>query len=539
MKLLGKILKIRTLFARNPATAGVNMLYEHLDREASSLKEKTSAPMFAVQGVEDTLYYGILSMISIDVRQRIEAKGRMVVTRSFNAWVGKGLIAFLMRSRFIGWLVSSQWLRINRRVVGELGYKSQSFNSPLIDMLDFWRAYKLWRDLKNSKDISKLVIRDILVGDLIIDSYLRFRPSPYFLIKDRFSLKILWQAHRDIRRAYNFFSESKPSFYLSSYATYINNGIPLRVALKVGVPAYLVSSAFVFGKKLSVDDYFHVPDTSSYFSAFEALDRKEQRLSKAEDQLKHRFQGGVDVATYYLKSSPYSPSDVKVPNIKGAVVIFLHDFLDSPNVFDEFIFQDFWSWICFTIDTLARSGVNFWVKPHPIMSPNDPGIQLLLKHYPQLQILSNLITNTQLVKGGMICGVTAYGTVAHELAYFGIPSICCAKHPHISFDFCRTARQLDEYKYFLQTPYIQPLIAKEMKRQALAFLYMYYIHCGEDEMNFRRQFIALTKEVEGIESTQLLKVLLKFRELPFYKRFIEKLVSEIRIHSEKMSSISN
>ena len=120
MKLLSKILKIRTLFARNPATAGVNMLYEHLDREASSLKEKTSAPMFAVQGVEDTLYYGILSMISIDVRQRIEAKGRMVVTRSFNAWVGKGLIAFLMRSRFVGLLISSQWLRINRRVVGEL-----------------------------------------------------------------------------------------------------------------------------------------------------------------------------------------------------------------------------------------------------------------------------------------------------------------------------------------------------------------------------------------------------------------------------------
>ena len=529
MGFLTKYMKIKNLFRRTPISANVDILYQHFDREASSLIKKRSKVMFAIQGVEDPLYYGLLSMISIDVRQRIESSGRLVVTRSVNAWIGSGFVAFVMRSSLIGWLISSQWLRINWRVVGGVGYRSQSFNYPFSDMYDFWCAYKLWRELKNEKDIAKLVIRDVLVGDLVIDSYLRFRPSPYFLMKDRFSLRVLWQAHRDIRRAYDFFSKCKHAFYLSSYTTYINHGISVRVALKLGVPVYLGTSAFVFGKKLSLDDYFHTPDTSSYAPGFEALDLQEEKLTRAEVQLKHRFSGGVDEATYYLKNSPYALSGEEVPNVKGAVVIFLHDFYDSPHVHDEFIFPDFWSWICFTIDTLTQSGISYWVKPHPAVPPIDDGMQLLLQHYPDLQMLSGHINTIQLVEGGMICGVTAYGTVAHELAYLGVPSICCAKHPHISFDFCRTAKTLDKYKNFLQTPTVRPLPVKEMQRQALAFIYMHNIHCGKDNIDLRRQFATWTKEVEDVESTQLLQTLLKFKTLPAYSKFINDLVNEIQI----------
>jgi hypothetical protein len=524
---------MRTFFSRIPPDDKVKVLYQYLAREASSLKEHTSKPIFAVQGVEDPLFYGLLSIISIDVQQRVESAGRLVITRSFSSGIGKGFHVFLMRSGLVSWLISSQWARLSRQVVGAVGYRSQSFNYPFADLYDFWRAYKLWRSLRNSEDISKLEIRNILVGDLVIDSYLRFRPSPRFLVKDRFVLTVLWQAHRDIRRAYVFFSKCKPKFYISSYATYIQHGVAVRVALKVGVPVYIVSSGLVFGKKLELDDYFHVADTSTYSSVFEKLDHQEEKLSMAEEQLKHRLSGGIDEATSYMRSSAYSHNNEILPNVKGAVVIFLHDFYDSPHVYDDLIFPDFWSWICFTIDTFTQAGINFYIKPHPNqISLSDHAVQLLLQQYPQLQMLSSSITNSQLVEGGMICGITAYGTVAHELAYMGVPSISCAKHPHHSFEFCRTAKNLDEYKKFLQKPTIQPLPVKEMRRQALAFYYMHNIYCGEDNIALRRQFNTWLREVHHVDGVKLLEELVKFRELTAYRQFIIELANEISICSE-------
>ena len=183
---------------------------------------------------------------------------------------------------------------------------------------------------------------------------------------------------------------------------------------------------------------------------------------------------------------------------------------------------------------MIQSGISFWIKPHPNqISLSDNAVQLLLQKYPQLKMISSRTTNSQLVESGMICGVTAYGTVAHELAYMGVPSICCAKHPHHSFGFCRTAKKIDEYEYFLQTPNIQPLPVKEMQRQALAFFYMHNIYGGEDNIALSRQFNTWFREVHDAEGTQLLEELEKFRGLSAYNKFIDELAKEVQISSAK------
>jgi hypothetical protein len=512
-----------------PPDEKVKELSLHFDQESSGLCRSKVRPVFAVQGVEDPLYFGLMSMISIDVRNRFESKGLVVISRSFNSYTGSGFRAIILRSGFINWLFSLQLSRMYRGAVGAVGYRSKSFNYPFLDLSDFLRAYKLWHRLKNSDDISKLIVCDILVGDLVIDSYLRFRPSPIFLVKDRFVLTLLWQVYRDIRRANIFFSKYKPSFYLSSYATYIPHGVPVRVALKLGVPVYLVKGGLVFGKRLSLNDHFQTPRTTSYSADFEKLGSQAQKRSIAAEQLKYRLSGGIDHVTGYMKQSAYANGNENLPDVNGFVVIFLHLFNDSPHVYDEFLFPDFWSWVCFTIDTLTQSGISFVVKPHPNqMLPSDGALQLLLQKYTQLKIISPRINNSQLVKGGIICGVTAYGTVAHELAYMGVPSICCAKHPHHSFDFCRTAKSLDEYRFFLKSPDVQPLTKNEMQDQALAFYYMHNIAGGPDNIALRRQFNAWFREVHDVEGTNILEELAKFRELPAYNCFIDNLVKDVR-----------
>lgn len=521
------------LLASYPSNPKAILLYRYFRQEAAIPKRQNGCPIAAVQCVEDPLYYGLLGSIARDLQRRTNATGRLVFTRSVEGGIGDGYGVALERSDLVGWITSSKWARINRDVVGTVGYRCQSFNHPFGDLCDLWRAYRLWRSLRGSADISKLTVRGVLVGDLIIDTYLRFRPSPQFQIKDRFVWRLLWQAHRDIRRAHLFFSNHRPRVYLSSYSTYIQHGIAVRVALAQEVAVYSFGSLLVFGKRLGIDDAFHTPDTSRYRSLFENLDNQRELLCGAEEQLNTRLSGRVDDATSYMKASAYAVSDEPLPDVNGAVVIFLHDFYDSPHVYDDLVFPDFWAWITCTIDTLTSAGMRFFVKPHPNqITLSDQAVRLLVQQYPGLQMISPRITNVQLVRGGMICGVTAYGTVAHELAHMGVPTIACARHPHHAFDFCRTAKSVEEYRRFLQTPHQKPLPADEMKRQALAFFYMHNIYGDENTSALRRQFVALFKAAGADDrGDSLLQELARLRSLPAYDLFINELAREYEVVS--------
>jgi hypothetical protein len=190
--------------------------------------------------------------------------------------------------------------------------------------------------------------------------------------------------------------------------------------------------------------------------------------------------------------------------------------------------------VAFTIATLTEAGIPFFLKPHPNqIALSGDAITELKASFPTVRLLSTRVTNAQLAQAGMLCGVTVYGTVAHELAYFGVPSIACAKHPHHAFDFCRTARTQPEYREFLRTPALMPLPREALRRQALAFYYMHNIHGGEDQLALRRQFVALWKASHGGEpsGSAVLAELHKLVALPAYREFLDLLTKEVNGHA--------
>jgi hypothetical protein len=227
---------------------------------------------------------------------------------------------------------------------------------------------------------------------------------------------------------------------------------------------------------------------------FSALPNKEGMREQARVSLQGRLAGKIDAATSYMKVSAYARKADLQQEVRGAVVIFLHDFYDSPHVYDELVFPDFWSWICFTIETLRAAGIPFFVKPHPNqIALSSKAIDDLRRAYPDLRLLPMETSNVQLADAGLLCGVTVYGTVAHELAFMGIPTIACARHPHHAFAFCRTARSRDEYADFLRDPGFMPLPAAEMRAQALEFYYMHNLFGEEPQLKLRESFVAAWK----------------------------------------------
>src|SRR6185503_5145771 len=178
-------------------------------------------------------------------------------------------------------------------------------------------------------------------------------------------------------------------------------------------------------------------------------------------------------------------------DVRGAVVVFLHDFYDSPHIYADLVFPDFWEWICFTIETLRAAGIRFLLKPHPNqISLSNTVIGELRQEYPELELIAPGVTNRQLVDAGMACAVTVYGTVAHEMAYLGVPSIACARHPHVAFDFCRTARDRAGYVELLRGSLQPPKDVETLRRQALQFYVMHNLALPREQIGLRDATVA-------------------------------------------------
>jgi hypothetical protein len=481
-----------------------------------------------VQCVEDLYCFGMFGQIALSVREQQPIRVEQYVLRSLRVGEARSILSFVASRLFINPLHSFRWVRLYNSFCDGVAYRSTSIR-PVGDVIDLFRAWSVWRKLTDKESLRQLKIDYVVVGDLVNDSYLRFKPAPTVDLKDFYLFILLWQAHRDTRRAEGYFSRVKPRVYLTSYSTYIQHGIPVRVALKHGVRVYSFGNYQEFAKELSIEDWVHTKNPDSYAKDFSEMDAQEMKLAIAETGLATRLSGGIDSATAYMKKSAYAESGLEVPDVWNAAVVFLHDFYDSPHVYREMVFPDFWEWITFTIETLTSLGLPFFLKPHPNqISLSDAVLNELRTRYPNLTIIPSGVTNKQLAEAGMACAVTVYGTVAHEMAYLGVPTIACARHPHISFDFCKTARSREEYAELLQHIGDIKTDVELMRRQSLAFCYMHSLNLTDEKKMLRDsaikyRFACNANQEEG----DLIGDLKQLALLPAFKQKITALTKKI------------
>ena len=461
-----------------------------------SHKHSIKNKIISFQLTDDPLYLGIFSMLMKDFYSE-GYKIELIDTRSINSSVGNNFFSYLKRSLFFARIQSNQWIRFYNVFNPNIAYRSKTFN-PILDIKAYIQAHKILGDKEiNNETFKDLEINELLIGDLIIDTFLRFKPSAAFNKDDKFTKKILAQALKDIWKSEKYFSSVKPDIYFTSYSCYIMNGIAVRSALKNNVDVISFGNIIDFGKRLSNSNLFHSVSTEHYKKTFYNLESKDKLLQIAENGLLNKLNGGRDMSTIYMSNTVYGNKQTLEVPIKDKVVIFLHDFNDSPHVYKNFIFNDFWSWLTFTIKNLSSFGIQFVIKPHPNTVQKDEAtyrpLDNLRSLFPGIDIISPYVPNTQLVDEGMICGITAYGTVAHEIAYLGVPSITCACHPHISFNFCKNASSIEEYRYLLKKPEELPISKCMMREEALAFFYMHSEYGNKDDLFLKNEWAFYNK----------------------------------------------
>lgn len=480
---------IRTRYFSTRAEAALAAKYRAQNRLHQS---KADAPLVSMQCVEDPFYFCLFGEIVTALRSYGPVRTDQYVLRSFRTGISQSAGNFLQSLLYSNPLSDWKWTRLYGAFCDHVAYHSTCLVSPPESIRLVYNAAKIWRGLQTADDLAVLSVRGIEIGDLVLDTYLRFKPAVTVDIKDVYLLLVIRQALKNLMLAERYFRTKQPSVYLTSYTSYVQHGIPTRVAASLGIRTLAFGNYQEVATEITAGNRSHAKPGQDYFRDFLRLSDQDEKSEMARRELSSRISGKIDPTTSYMKQSAYEIKSTNVPDVAGAAIIFLHDFFDSPHCYRWMIFNDFWEWACNTIETLEDADLPFFVKPHPNqVVASAVHIERLKQKHPALRMIPPEITNKQLADAGMRCAITVHGTVASEAAFLGVPSISCGDNPHISFEFTRTARNRSEYKNFLRDfPNYRPA-ADLLRTQACAFYYMHNRNLAPETAALRDKLVAI------------------------------------------------
>jgi hypothetical protein len=335
--------------------------------------------------------------------------------------------------------------------------------------------------LKTKQDVLNIHINGIKVGDLLYDTYLRYADKPQLDVNDPY-LKTL------LEQTFNIFYISKQNIetqniiaLVSSYTTYIYHGLVVRICLQKNIPVYTVGAYYSLIHKVSNEYPSHANNHFDFKKLFLTVPNKKEILETYTPVFEARFKGVIDSATSYMKQSAFSESNNKeLDNIdwNNTVVVLAHCFFDSPHIYRDLIFPDFYDWLTFTLDALTeQKNLTILVKQHPNgLIKNDEIFEELKQKYINSKILfiDKKTSQLQIINNKPKAIITAYGTAAAEFSYLNFPVITVYDNPFTNYDFTHLANTISEYKLFLDD--VINLQPKTNKSDIIEYYYMQYFY---------------------------------------------------------------
>ena len=322
-------------------------------------------------------------------------------------------------------------------------------------------------------------------GDLVVDTYLRFKGTPKTDLNDWFFADIIWRGHAIENLVSSYFKNHAEYFYFGSYSTYINHGISLRVALsKSSCTAVTFGSSvksYVIHRKLGS----HIlPTHAGYHHLYTREDAEnlpESQINDAELSLKRRITGSYDSSMSYMRPTISEDRTFLVKSnystASGKFILMLHDFFDSPHAYQWLLFPDLWDWAYETISFCANQSIELVVKPHPNQLPENlliiEKLHDIFSSFESIKWAPKETSNAKLFSECPLGVISAYGSVAAEATYAGIPMILTGDHPGIKFSIANVAQSKRDYFHLIVNPH---KIKKGSKHEAILFTALHYAH---------------------------------------------------------------
>lgn len=331
--------------------------------------------------------------------------------------------------------------------------------------------------LNTKTDIEDITIDGILIGDLIYDSYLRMgyptinKEEKSFIdsLKNSLNIYVFWN---------DYFSTHTVKAINVTHCVY-NLAIPLRIAISKDIPAFQVSSAFVY--RLNKKEAFAYNEFKLFKNKFTTLplDIQKNGLKVAKERIELRFQGKVGVDMKYSTKSAYTQHRLErllKESSRTKVFIALHCFFDSPHSYGHNLFPDFFEWLDFLGKISLETDYDWYMKTHPDYLPGNMDIiNSFLQKYPRFNLLPSESSHHQIIEEGIDIVLTTYGTIGFEYAALGIPVINASlNNPHIAYDFNIHPKNVLEYSEILHN--LGKIDLKIDKNEVYEYYYMKHLY---------------------------------------------------------------
>lgn len=341
---------------------------------------------------------------------------------------------------------------------------------------------KIKNEIKSKEDVLNIAFGNIAVGELIYDTYLRFRNKATVDINDEFLYEIIRCGLNIYFNALNTLEKYTVKALVTTYTTYIHHGVIVKICLDRNIPVYSIGSYDSIVHHVLKEFPGHMNNHQKFPKLFSKLENKKERLEQAKLLFEKRFKGQVDSSTAYMKSSSFNKEhnkDLDEIDWSNTVVILAHCFFDSPHGYRGLIFPDFYEWMTYTLNILSEDlELTILVKQHPNgVEGNDEVFQELKVKYSgkkNINFIDKKTSNLQILNSKPKAILTAYGTPTLEFAYFGFPVICIYDNPFIAYNFSFTANSIDEYRVLLKG--IRTLSIKPDKDKILECYYMQHLY---------------------------------------------------------------
>ena len=345
--------------------------------------------------------------------------------------------------------------------------------------------------------INNFSVQNILLGDLIYDSYIRYDKkflNPKIEIK---LIKILFFSIFKVFRLDNFFKKNDIKYLFVQADCYANNEtISTRIALKNQTKVFKINTFGriflteaknyqIFEGYMPLRRYFSPKKINKIISI------SDKKLIKFFEKrfigdLKSTYTNPVDLKNANNKTSNYTKKSLikklfnNQNNYKKIILFAPHAFADSPHHFGiNYIFRDYYEQFTETMNFINennKQNILWLIRPHP--SSKIYGEEEIVKSYigsgnNNVKFCDNKLIGTKnLIE---ICDtvVTGRGTVGLEFACFGKKPIVAGSSTYSKFGINIECKNKKNYfKILNEINKIKPLNKKQIN---LAQKILFYI----------------------------------------------------------------
>lgn len=333
------------------------------------------------------------------------------------------------------------------------------FDKKIKSLVDKIYLKKL-KNIKNKKDLERIEINNIWIGDIFYDSFLKkFNLTTIDINSNSFKIYFkeflyifyFWQ---------NYFKKNKVKAVLSSHGVY-TFAIPLRIAAYKNIDAFVTNEQKIYRyKKNNISQKRNLTGNFSESRYFKQIflsfsKRKQLKVIKEGQQISKNLAHKSKKLFYLNKEKIKNFKNIKsnlLPKKKSVrVLISSHAFLDSPHVYGKNLFVDFEEWFNFLNKIIRSTTYEWFIKPHPNKDTiSNNSINNFLRKNKRVKLIDSNYNINHLAKMNIDFVLTIFGVVAREYPLRKINVInASAVNPHRFFNFSYTCKNLKKYSDIL------------------------------------------------------------------------------------------